>query len=347
MSKRPAAGLFDEQRKGEQLARMNDVLVRLSAMVDWEAFRPLIERSFPVRDPRKGGQPPYDRLLLFKMVVLGRLYQLSPETLEYQVHDRMSFRRFLGLELQHAVPDATTIRLFVEHMITAGAMPDLFAQFHERLSRAGLVLNEGKILDASIVSAPVQRNSKEENERIKDNDVPEDWSEQKRRQKDVDASWTKKHGKNYFGYKNHVKVDAGSKLIDHYEVTTACVADGHLAWQLLDPKDQGQALHADKGYDWGDVRRGVRKARMKDRILKQARARKPLTKRQQRDNTESSRIRARVEHVFGAMDKQLGGLFVTCIGQARATFHVGLTNFCYNLQRTLTLLSKKPFVGSV
>lgn len=345
--KRPAAGLFDGEAKQAKLAKLNDVLVRLKAQVDWDGFRPVVEEAFPVRDPRKGGQPPYDRLLLFKMLVLLRLYRLSAEALEYQVHDRRSFQEFLDLEPQHEVPDATTLRLFAKHLMDNGTMPKLFAHFHARLAQAGLVLNEGKIIDASIVDAPVQRNSREENERIKEAEIPEDWSTAKRRQKDVDASWTKKHGKNYFGYKNHVKVDAGSKLIDHYEVTTACVHDSTMVWDLLTEEDHGQDLHGDKAYDTAHTRKGIRLARMKSRVLKSARRNKPLTPQQKSMNKKRSKVRARVEHVFGAIDKQMGGLQVRSIGLACATFHVGLTNLCYNMLRTLTLLTSKPFVGSV
>ncbi len=345
--KRPSAGFFDHQDRQVKLAKLNDVLIRLKAQVDWDGFRPVVEEAFPARDPRKGGQPPYDRLMLFKMLVLCRLYHLSAEALEYQVNDRRSFQDFLDLAPHHEVPDATTVRGFAKYLMENGTMPKLFAHFHARLEQAGLVLNDGKIIDASIVDAPVQRNSREENERIKNGDVPEDWSEAKGRQKDVDATWTKKHGKNFFGYKNHVKVDAGSKLIDHYVVTTASVHDGTVVWDLLTQADKGQELDADKAYDNAHTKKGVRLAKMKYRVLKQARRNKPLTERDKQYNTQRSKVRARVEHIFGSIDKQLGGLQVRCIGLERATFQVGLTNLCYNLLRTLSLLPKHPTVGIV
>ncbi len=345
--KRPTAGFFDGQHKQAKLAKLNDVLIRLKAQVDWDGFRPVVEEAFPQRDPRKGGQPPYDRLMLFKMLVLCRLYHLSAEALEYQVNDRRSFQEFLDLEPQHEVPDATTVRLFAKYLVENGTMPKLFAHFHARLAQAGLVLNDGKIIDASIVDAPIQRNSRDENGQIKNGDVPQDWSQAKTRQKDVDATWTKKHGKSFFGYKNHVKVDAGSKLIDHFVVTTASVHDGTVVWDLLTQEDKGQELDADKAYDNAHTKQGVRLAKMKYRVLKQARRNKPLTERDKQYNTSRSRVRARVEHVFGAMDKQLGGLQLRCIGLSRATFQVGLTNLCYNFLRTLNLLTNHPTVGSV
>lgn len=346
MKKRPTRSLFDEQHKHQKLEQINDVLPRLSRMIHWEAFRAELDAALPARDPKKGGQPPYDRVLMFKIIVLLELYGLSAEAMEYQINDRASFQKFLGLEPQHQVPDATTIRLFAEQLTKAKAMEQLFAAYHARLSAARLVINEGKIIDASMVHAPVQHNSRDENDRLKNEEIPANWSARKKAQKDLDAKWTKKHGKSFHGYKNHVKVDAGSKLIDHYVVTTASVADGDMAWELLDPKDKGQELHGDKGYDRAEVKRGVRKARMKCRILKQARRNTPLTERQKRNNTERSRVRARVEHVFGSMNKQLHGLSVRCIGLVRATFRVGLTNLCYNILRSLYLIPTSS-VGSV
>lgn len=217
-------------------------------------------------------------------------------------------------------------------------MEQLFAAYRARLGAAKLVVNEGKIIDASMVHAPVQHNKREDRELLENNEVPADWSARKKAQKDLDADWTRKHGKSYHGYKNHVKVDAGSKIIDHYVVTPASVSDGSMAWDLLDEADQGQELYADKGYDWLDVKEGIALAKMKDCVLKQSRRNKPLSEAEEQRNKELSRVRARVEHVFGSMNKQLHGLSVRCIGLARATFRVGLTNLCYNFLRSLHLI---------
>ena len=338
MNKRPTRSLFDEQNKHQKLEKINDVLPRLSRMIDWEAFRAQLDAALPARDPKKGGQPPYDRVMMFKIIVLLELYGLSAEAMEYQINDRASFQHFLGLEPQHQVPDATTIRLFSEQLTKAGAMERIFAAYHARLSAAHLVINEGKIIDASMVHAPIQHNSRDEKEQLDNGEIPANWSARKKAQKDLDATWTKKHGKSYHGFKNHVKVDAGSKLIDHYVVTTASVSDGTMAWDLLDHADKGQDLYADKGYDWQDVKDGIALAKMNDGVLKQARKNKPLSEQEKQRNTELSRTRARVEHVFGSMNKQLHGLSVRCIGLVRATFRVGLTNLCCNILRSLYLI---------
>lgn len=346
MSKRPSRSLFDEQHKHQKLEQINDVLPRLSRMIQWEAFRAQLDAAFPVRDPKKGGQPPYDHVMMFKIIVLLELYGLSAEAMEYQINDRASFQRFLGLEPQHQVPDSTTIRLFAEHLAQAKAMEQLFADYHARLSTAQLVVNQGKIIDASMVHAPIQHNKRADRELLEDNEIPANWSARKLAQKDLDANWTKKNSKSYHGYKNHVKVDAGSKLIDHYVVSVASTADGDMAWELLDERDEGQPMYGDKGYDWQDVKEGIALAKMKDHTHKKAQKNRPLTEQEEARNKELSKTRARIEHVFGSMNKQLHGLSVRCIGLVRATFRVGLTNLCYNILRTLHLLSTST-VGSV
>jgi IS5 family transposase len=160
-------------------------------MVDREAFRPQLDGAFPVRDPKKGGQPPYDRVMMCKTIVLLERYGMSAEAMEYQITDRASFQRFLGSEPQHQVPDATTIRLFAEQLSAAKAMEQLFYTYHARLSAARLVVNERKFFYASMVHAPVQHNSRDENDHLDNGDIPANWSSHKKAQKDLDATWTK------------------------------------------------------------------------------------------------------------------------------------------------------------
>jgi transposase, IS5 family len=142
------------------------------------------------------------------MRVLASLYNLSDESLEYQVRDRLSFMRFLGLALHDPVPDATTIWLFREELVKAGKIDELFGLFRQHLEARGFNANArgGQIIDASIVEAPRQRNTREENDEIKAGTIPQGWDRKpaRNRQKDKDARWTKKHGRSYFGNKNHV-----------------------------------------------------------------------------------------------------------------------------------------------
>ena len=163
---------------------------------------------------------PFDAILMFRMLVLQALNNLSDEQVEYQVRDRLSFSRFLGLAIEDSIPDATTLWLFREKLAKAALIEQLFDRFDQHLAAKGYMARGGQIIDASIVLVPTQRNSRDENANVQAGRTPAGSTQKpaKVRQKDRDARWTKKHGRSFFGYKNHVNADAKHKLIRHYAV---------------------------------------------------------------------------------------------------------------------------------
>ena len=177
-------GLFDFSERQKKLLKTRDFLERVSLLVTWEIFRPVLDKALERKSHDKGGRPAYDAVLMFKVLVLQALYNLSDEQTEYQILDRMSFMRFLGLELCDAVPDARTIWLFREKLIAAEAVEKLFAQFDAMLSTAGFTASGGQIIDATFVEVPRQRNSRDDNETIKKGGVPADWNGKKKAHKD-------------------------------------------------------------------------------------------------------------------------------------------------------------------
>ena len=230
-----------------KLSNVKDPLLRLKTLVNWEQFRPLLAELR--KEPEgKGGRPPFDYLLMFQILILQRYYNLSDDQTEYQILDRMSFMRFLGLKISDKVPDSKTIWLFREKLTKRGLIEKLFEIFLQSVEKEGLILHEGSIIDASFVEVPKQRNSREENEKIKAGKPPVDWSENKKEQKDVDARWTKKNNERFYGYKEHVKTDSKSKLITKYGVTSAEVHDWQMLETLLDESDEGKVLNADSAY---------------------------------------------------------------------------------------------------
>ena len=241
-------GLLDWQIRFKQLDNGGDPLPKIQTMVDWKLFRPLLE---VVRDKERkssAGRKPFDVVLMFKVLILQSLYNLSDEQAEFQIRDRLSFMRFLDLSLGDDVPDAKTIWLFREQLTEAGVIKKAFEQFETYLCEQGFSARKGQIVDASIVPVPKQRNSREENKRIKQGEIPEDWSEQKKRQKDTDARWMKKDGQNHYGYKNHIDVDVKHKLIRSYEVTPASVHDSQVFEDLLDEDNSSRDVWADSAY---------------------------------------------------------------------------------------------------
>jgi transposase, IS5 family len=326
-------GLFDWDIRFRQLDAGGDPLPKLKKLVDWERFRPELEAVRDKERKSNAGRKPFDVVLMFKVLVLQSLYNLSDEKIEFQIRDRISFMRFLDLSLGDAVPDEKTIWLFREQLTEAGLIKRLFEEFEAFLGEKGFSARKGQIIDASIVEAPRQRNSREENRQIKEGQTPEDWSEQKKRQKDTDARWTKKNGQNHYGYKNHINVDVKHKLIRDYEVTPASVHDSQVFEGLLDEDNSSRDVWADSAYRSEEKLKELKKRKYREHLQRKGCRRKKLTDREAQGNRTRSRIRSRVEHVFGIQAKRAGTLIVRALGLVRVKAKVGLRNLAYNLDR--------------
>lgn len=332
-------GLFDEQFRLEKLTRKQDPLEKLSSYIDFEYFRKPLEKAIRRNANKdKGGRPGYDLVLMFKILILQRYYNVSDDAMEYAILDRLSFMRFLGLGINEPVPDSKTIWLFRDTLTKLNLIEQLFSTLDKQLDKDGIIVHKGKIVDASIVEVPIQRNSREENNQLKEDTVPEDWNENKIRQKDTDAKWTKKNFQNYFGYKNHIKVDSKTKLITGYKVTTANISDNHVADALLDKKeDGGQPLYGDSAYSSKDLEKLFKRKKMISKVNHKGYKNKALTKAQAKANRIRSRVRARVEHVFGFMATSMNGLYLKYRSLIRNQIGIGLMNLTYNLFRLVQL----------
>jgi len=329
-------GLFDEQFTIEQLSEIGNPLEKISKVIDFELFRDLIEEKLLNKDKKSNaGAKPFDVILMFKIMILQRYYGLGDKQVEYQIIDRLSFKKFLGLESGDKVPDEKTVWLFRENLTKSGVIELLFSQFIAFLEDKNLIFNEGKLIDASFTIAPRQRNTREENDKIKKGDGADLWNDQpnKKRHKDIDARWTKKNGEKFYGYKNHTKVDSKSKFIKKFVVTDASVHDSQPLDDLLEKSDKGQSLYADSAYTGEKQKKVIRKYRLKNKVHEKGYRGKPLTDKQKIKNNIKSKTRVRVEHVFGFMEQSMNGLAVKSVGIARATGIIGLINLTYNLFR--------------
>lgn len=332
-------GFFDETFRLDQLTVQKDPLVKLKERIDFEKFRPQLEKTLHKEDKGIGGARPYDYVLMFKILILQRYYNISDDVMEFTILDRLSFMRFLGLSLADKVPDAKTIWHFREQLVKGNIVKELFTQFKEELRKNNLIANEGKIVDASFVEVPIQRNNRDENKQIKEGKIPDGWKtdSNKLEQKDVEAKWTKKNGKRYYGYKDHIKIDGKSKIIETYSVTDASVHDSQETGKLLEEEDKGQELHADSAYSGQPVKEIVTQYGMKNNIHEKGYRNNQLTEEQKQSNRFKSKTRVRVEHIFGFIENSMGGSFIRTIGLKRATAVVGLMNLTYNIFRAMQL----------
>jgi len=330
---------FALEHQLDKIYQLNDFLPKLHSLIDWEIFRPILRTVHEKERLSNAGRKPFDVVLMFKILVLKAMYNLSDEQTELQIRDRLSFRAFLGLGFTDGdiIPDAKTIWLFAERLKNLQLERTLFDRFNELLDASGFKVNSGYIVDGTFVEVPKQRNTKAENEQIKQGEIPAMFSSNPHvlAQKDTDARWAKKGNENYFGYKSHDLADEKYKFIRDYEVTLASVHDSVPYLDLIpaEPVYPDQEAFADSAY-WGKERESALLNRgFLPMICERGCGKKVLTEAQRKLNKVKSSIRCRVEHIFGAMKMRMGNEILRSIGFGRARFWVGMRNLTYNMGR--------------
>ena len=347
-------GFFDLDDRLRRLSDIGDQLEAFSRVVDFEMFRPELEAALNYSDGAKGGRPPFDPVMMFKILVIQAQNGLSDDRTEFLINDRLSFMRFLGLGLSDKVPDAKTIWAFRERLTQAGAIEALFIRFDRAIRAAGYIPMSGQIVDASLVVAPKQRNSAAEKAEIKAGHIPEDWKDKpaKLRQKDRDARWTlvfgkareREDGTSYadiaipvFGYKSHASIDRRHGFIRRWEVTDAAAHDGRMLRRgLLDKSNTGPSVWADSAYRSQANEAFLERHGFKSQVHHRKPRGRPMPLHIRRGNATRSKIRAGIEHVF-AHQKGPMALCIQTIGIVRARVKIGLANLTYNIRRLVFL----------
>jgi transposase, IS5 family len=331
---------FDEADRLAKLSKLQDPLEALKLHIDFEIFRPQLEAVFSKDRKSAAGRKAYDVVLMFKILILQRLYNLSDEQAEFQINDRHSFQRFLGLHLGSVVPDFSTVWLFREALTVAEVIKPLFDTYGAILEKQGVVTKVGTIVDASFVEVPRQRNTREENKIIKEGQTPPAWENQPRKlsQKDLDARWTKKNTETFYGYKNHIRADADSAIITDYKVTDAAVHDSQPLPDLIGPQNKDENLFADSAYKSAKTDAQLAELGIKNYIHEKGSRNHPLNNLQKEFNRLKSQIRCHVEHIFGCVENSMGGPELEYIGLPRISTGIGLTNLAYNFLRHVQLI---------
>jgi IS5 family transposase len=322
--------LFAGEERSAKRDRLGDPLQVLDRHIDFAALAKAVDAKLVIGDVGRGGRPPYPTELMIRLLVLQQMYNLSDDAAEYQVLDRASFQRFAGLERSGRVPDAKTIWVWRERLKAQDLIGDISEAVGAQLARAGFIARGGQIIDASVVTVPIQHNHREENEAIKRDEVPSAWSAAKRAQKDVEARWTKKHGKSYYGYKLHANTDRRWGFIRRLEVTTASVNDTKVFESILDETNTNKAVYADRGYAKHERETELHVNGYRAHIQRKGTAQQPISEAQQRRNHRIAKQRAFGEHLFARL-AQMGGKSLRTIGLARAKAVIGLKVITHNL----------------
>lgn len=351
-----APGFFDFDPRLQRLIDIGDQLEAYAQAVDFEMFRDALDQALDYRSGPQGGRPPFDSVLMFKILVIQAQNNLSDDRAEFLINDRLSFMRFLGLNLCDKVRDAKTIWAYRERLTQAGAIEGLFARFDEAIRDAGFIAMSGQLVDSTLVSAPKQRNKDEERQAIKDGkSANQIWPHEpnKARQKDTNARWTLKIGGKTryredgsplpdiaiptFGYKAHSSIDKRHRFIRRWDVTDAAKHDGKmLRYGLLDKSNTGSNVWADSAYRSKKNEQWLEKHGYFSQIHHKKPKGKAMPEHIRRGNATKSKHRAPVEHVF-AIQKQAMSLFIPTIGIKRAKTKIGMANIVYNMKRLIHL----------
>ena len=290
----------------------NEALDRISGLVKWYRFEKLLAH---LRSEDAAGRPGYPVLLLFRALLLQSLYGLSERELEDALNDRLSFKRFVGLNIEEPSPDHTVLCRFRNELIAQNLLERLFAELSRQLEKAGMILKRGTMLDATLIETISRRPGDE------------------RASVDPDAAFAKRQGKmgSTFGYKAHVGVDEGSGLIRSVITTPANVNDTTPADDLICGDER--SIWADAAYHTHARVDRLKAEGKKPRIARRPNKHHPLAPRLKRYNQLLARRRAAVETTFATMKHRMHLNCIRYIGLAKAEAQITMAAIAFNLRR--------------
>lgn len=327
--------LFADAARKRKIESLGDPLLLIARHIDFDHLTQIVDSLLPKADTSKGGRPAYPTAVMVRILTLKYLNNLSDEQVEFQILDRMSYQRFCLLQDSANVPDRNTIWHWQQRLGADGSAA-LFDAMDAQLLRHGYLARCGQIIDATLVPAPIQHFSKEDKAQLEEGKIPENWSAAKHRQKDLDATHTKKHGKRYHGYKLSVTVDVKHKFVRKVVTGTASEHDSTHFDDVLDENNTSADVYADRGYPSKARSDMLKVLGYREHIQRKAKPGRPLGKRQQARNHRIAKTRARVEHVFAQLHHM--GKRIRTVGQARATAAMTMMAVCYNIKRLARML---------
>jgi transposase, IS5 family len=312
-------GLLDAavSRRG---SRRREVLDEISGLLDWSAF----ERVLAVIPVAAKGEPSFPPLMMFRVLLLQRWYGLSDPAMEDALFDRLSFQRFAGLSLEDETPDHSTIWRFRERLTKDGLIENLFAELEHQLGARGLLIKQGTLIDASMVTSAARRPRKEEGPTSETDPDARFGADNERRR------FT-------FGYKMHVAVDRGSGLIRNGLLTSANIQDVSVAPGLIPP--EAGTVYADRGYHSKGLREHLQARGFGDGIMRRGQRTKPLAADEIARNHAIVPLRSPVEAVFGTLKRTYGFTRMRYFNAARNLAAYLLACMAFNLKRSRILVA--------
>ena len=288
----------------------NESLERIDQAVDWDKLSRLVNGIHSSSEGRKS----YPPLMMVRVMLLQQWYGVSDPAMEEALSDRLSFRRFVGLGIQDESPDHSTISRFRRSLTERGLGEELLEELNRQLDGKGLMVKSGTLMDATLVESQGSRKSGSAEGT------------------DKDAAWTRKGSRSHYGYKMHIGVDEGSGLIRKAVLTPANVNDTEVADELI--LGDELAVYADRAYDTHRRRQRLKSMGIQDQIMRRANKHHPeVADVEKLRNDLISRVRARVEKVFGTLKRSYGYSRVRYIGLERNATEMCFKCMAYNLRR--------------
>ena len=291
--------------------KLGDKLAEIDALIDWEAFRPIV-RGLYTNGTEKGGRPNTDEVVMVKMLVLQQWNGLSDPEIERQVADRISFRKFLGFP--ETIPDFTTVWLFREKLSKTGKDTEIWRMLQMQLDAMGLKVKKGVIQDATFITADPGHAKA---------DTPRGDDAKTRRSKE--GTWMKKGAKSSFGFKLHAKTDMDFGLIRDIRTTTASVHDSQ-----VDLSEPGEVSYRDRGY-FGAPCKGF------NATMKRSVRGHPISIRDKMRNSRISRKRSPGERPFAVISTVFNSAHVRVTTVARVAVKMIFSALCFDLYQLKTL----------
>lgn len=321
---------FDQfilQKQYEKIKGLGDRLEIMKNMINWNKFRHIIGKLYKNNET---GRPNHDEIVMIKILLLQQWYTLSDEELEYQIHDRISFRKFL--DFPEKIPDYSTVWRFRERLSETGTTRKIWKELQRQLDNKGLEIKRGVIQDASFIEADFGRKKHHQEKKAEKEGKKIEYSEQQQSHMDADGTFSVKHGQVHYGYKLHEKSDIDYELIRDFEVTTASTHDSQI--DLIQSGDV--AAYRDKGYAGTQIKH----KNVLDKTMRKAAREHPLTKADKKHNKAISKIRAPGERPFSVVKNVFKGGYTHLKKLTRVTVQEMFVCFAYNMYQLTTLLKK-------
>lgn len=325
-------GLLSSRRKVSKLSKH---LYKLDQLIDW---KPLVEEIAIIdqTSSNTGGRPRTNPLWMIKATFLQSLFSLSDPQLEDQLIDRLSFQRFIGINLDQEIPDFTTFWRFKEALSRHTLDQRIFELINRQLEARGLMVKKGTIVDATILPSSGRPLSDSKRDQL---------AKEPSSQIDTDANSTQKGGTYYFGYKGHIGVDIESKLIRKATFTPASYHDSTQTKKLISYDEK--SLFGDKAYFHGDHKYSARQVGWYYGVLDKATRNNPLSASQKKRNRKRNSVRAAVEHPFAWMKTKARLTAMRAKTQVRNRLRFTFACIGWNLSRAKFLLEKSSSMGEV